>query len=395
MSYFAPYLDETGIHMPTYSDRMDALITGYRQIFGSDIYLGEDSQDYELLSLFAKAMDDCSALMLDIYNSRNPNWASGAALDTLLPLAGIRRNAATFSTVTLDLTGVPESSLAAGMLVRDAQGYSWRTTEPVTFDASGNAQAAAQCTEAGAILASTGTITIIETPTSTWYTAINNVDATPGRNTETDASVRVRRAAAVSLPGRGTVESIRAALINLNGVEHVSVLENTGSETDPNGLPPHSICALVSGGTDADIASVVFRKKSPGIATYGNASAIYQDEYGIQNTVRFSRPELVPVTVTINLRALTGWGGSYMSDAIKESIAAYVESIGIGESLIVSALWGEAFRANSGSIPAFSITGITARATSEAATSDTLEAAYDTKFVTDADHITINVTGGT
>lgn len=394
MSYFAPFLDDAGIHMPTYADRMDALITGYKQIFGNDVYIGEDSQDYELLSLFAKAMDDCSALMMDVYNARNPNWASGAALDALLPLAGIRRNAATYSKVSLGLTGLAGSTLAAGMLIRDAQGYSWRTDAPVTFGSGGTATVDATCTEAGAILASAGTITIIETPTATWYTATNAADAIPGLDVETDASVRVRRSASVSLSGRSTIESLHAALINLDGVEHVSVLENTTDSTDENGLPAHSICALVSGGESSDIAATIFRKKAPGIGTYGSSAVTHRDEYGRNNVVRFSRPNEVTATITISVKALAGWGGSYMQDAIREAIEAYVQSVGIGESLIVSALWGVAFQASTGSVPAFSITSISASCTGQSATTDTLEAAYNTKFVTDAAHITINVTGG-
>ena len=34
MSYFAPYIDSSGIHMPTYEDRLEDLVTAYRNIFG-------------------------------------------------------------------------------------------------------------------------------------------------------------------------------------------------------------------------------------------------------------------------------------------------------------------------------------------------------------------------
>ena len=36
MSYFAPYIDGTGIHMPTYEDRLEDLTEAYRTIFGID-----------------------------------------------------------------------------------------------------------------------------------------------------------------------------------------------------------------------------------------------------------------------------------------------------------------------------------------------------------------------
>ena len=72
MSYFAPYLDGTGIHMPTYEDRMEDLREAYRNIFGTESELDPAVPDYQLLSVFAKALDDTSALVLQVYNSRIP-----------------------------------------------------------------------------------------------------------------------------------------------------------------------------------------------------------------------------------------------------------------------------------------------------------------------------------
>ena len=91
MSYFAPYIDGTGVHMPTYEDRLDDLVTAYRNIFGVEAELSASVPDYQLLSVFAKALDDTSALVVQDFNSRNPMIASGAALDLLLPQYGITR----------------------------------------------------------------------------------------------------------------------------------------------------------------------------------------------------------------------------------------------------------------------------------------------------------------
>ena len=77
MSYFAPYIDASGIHMPTYEDRLQDLLSAYRTIFGQEAELSPAVPDYQLLSVFAKALDDTSALVLQAYNSRNPLYASG------------------------------------------------------------------------------------------------------------------------------------------------------------------------------------------------------------------------------------------------------------------------------------------------------------------------------
>lgn len=89
--YFAPYIDETGVHLPTYEDRLAKLLDDYRTIFGSDLVLTEDTQDYQFCSVFAKALDDLSSLMLESYAARDPDLASGQSLDLLLPLNNISR----------------------------------------------------------------------------------------------------------------------------------------------------------------------------------------------------------------------------------------------------------------------------------------------------------------
>ena len=60
MAYFNPYIDGTGIHVPTYNDIRDELISQMKQIFGSDIYIDEDSMDYQQISIFAKKIYDAN-----------------------------------------------------------------------------------------------------------------------------------------------------------------------------------------------------------------------------------------------------------------------------------------------------------------------------------------------
>ena len=93
MAYFAPYIDASGLHLPTYEERLEELTGAYRSIFGIESELSASVPDYQLLSVFAKALDDVSALVLQAYNSRNPAYATGQALDLLLPQYGITREA--------------------------------------------------------------------------------------------------------------------------------------------------------------------------------------------------------------------------------------------------------------------------------------------------------------
>ena len=146
MAYFAPYIDDTGIHMPTYEDRLEDLVSAYRNIFGIEAELSASVPDYQLLSVFAKALDDVSALCLQAYNSRNPLYAAGSALDLLLPQYGMVReagetDASVRARIRNSLAGRSSGSydallaaVKAANAVRDARLY---VNETETTDANG------------------------------------------------------------------------------------------------------------------------------------------------------------------------------------------------------------------------------------------------------------------
>lgn len=43
MTYFKPYVDSTGLHIPTYNDILEDMIAAMKQIYGDDIYLDNSS----------------------------------------------------------------------------------------------------------------------------------------------------------------------------------------------------------------------------------------------------------------------------------------------------------------------------------------------------------------
>ena len=207
-----PSIDADGIHIPTYQDTLDELIEKYNETFGSngeDVYLGEETPDYQILSVFSKFLDDYASVAVDTYNSRNPNFATGPSLDLLLPLNGMTRNPATKSTVTLKVSGLSGYVLAAGSQAIDDNGYIWSTTEEVTFTGVSNKiSVGATCDTAGAISAPAGTINKQYKPEVGWSTVENDIDATLGKNRETDAEVRERRNKLFSRTASGTAEAI-------------------------------------------------------------------------------------------------------------------------------------------------------------------------------------------
>ena len=124
MSYFAPYVDETGLHIPTYNDILEKRLNDARNIFGQDIYLGNDSADYQLIAVEALALYDAMQAVQLAYNQFCPSTAVGVGLSNLVQINGIRRLAASYSTCDVTLTGTSAATIVNGV-VQDVSGYKW------------------------------------------------------------------------------------------------------------------------------------------------------------------------------------------------------------------------------------------------------------------------------
>lgn len=345
MAYTAPGIDSAGLHVPEYEDIKQRLLDSFRQIFGADLYLGEDTQDYQMIAEFSDCLDDVYSLIIEAYNSRNPNYATGTALDMIIALNGIRRITATYSTVLLTIFGSVGAVIPARSIVQDVAGYQWATNADAVVGSEGTVAVAATCTVAGAIAAPVGSITQIMSPTAGWISVTNEAEAVAGQNTETDAELHDRRAKSVANSGVSIVDAIYGNVRALNTVTKVRLYENTGSTADANGIPGHSICLCVLGGEDQEIGQTIFDKKSPGCGTYGNTTVPATDVFGNVNNVSFNRPVAVPLTIAIALKTFSGYNDGTL-ETIKTNIVEYIESLNIGDDLNVGLLWAPILAVN-------------------------------------------------
>lgn len=105
---------------------------------------------------------------------------------------------------------------------------------------------------------------------------------------------------ALSNAGRAhiNVADIVRALKSVNGVTYAKVFVNDGSTTDTNGIPAHSVAAVVDGGSDEDIADVLRTYVVPGVGTYGSTTAAANVD-GYCRTLFFTRPTYVPIKLNV------------------------------------------------------------------------------------------------
>lgn len=331
MAYFAPYIDQSGLHMPSYLDIRDDLIAEMKSIYGDDVYLGDDSQDYQLISAFASKMNDCVAFLEMVYNSYNVKTAVGTTLDNAVKLNGIERKAASYSTVELSITGTIGTIIRNGVVSDGTHRWILDDTE-FTITAS-PITTSATCEEIGAIEAVPHSISEIVNVTRGWLSVDNPNRAAVGEPVETDANLRIRQSLSVASPSVNMVESLYAGIVALENVSACKIYDNDTHTTDVNGIPPHSVSCVVEGGNSQDIAKTIYLRKGPGTGTYGTTSEVVQIETGLSHTINFYRPTDLSVDVQISITR----SNLYTSDTetkIKDAISDYFKNITIGTDIL-------------------------------------------------------------
>ncbi|EJY2291275.1 baseplate J/gp47 family protein [Salmonella enterica] len=329
-----------GSSAPDYQTILDTLTSYFQQIYGSDAYLEPDSKDGQMVALVALAVHDANNTAIAVYNCFSPATGYGAALTSNVKINGIARKGATNSTVDLLLTGTAGTTIMNGT-VKDTNNVIWRLPASVVIGVDGAVTVTAICSNSGAVAALAGTITTINTPTRGWTSVTNPAAATVGAPAETDAELRIRQGQSVAIPSITPFEGVDGAIANIAGVTRHKLYENDTGKTDGNGLPPHSISAIVDGGDVTEIARTIRGNKGQGVRTWGKTSVTVPDRYGNPHIISFSRPTDVPVYGKITLKVFAGYT-SQIGVQIQQAVADYINRLMIGDQVLLSRIYSPA-----------------------------------------------------
>lgn len=329
-----------GISAPDYQTILTTLTGYFQQIYGTDAYLDPDSKDGQMVALYALGIHDANNTAIAVYNGQSPATGIGNGLSSNVKINGIYRDPANNSTVDLLITGTIGLEIINGS-ARDANSIIWTLPASVVIGTDGTVLVTATCATAGAVAALAGTVTGINTPTRGWISVTNPNAATVGSAAETDAALRIRQAQSVALSSVTPFDALDGAIANVSGVTRHKLYENDTGSVDANGLPAHSITAVVDGGDATEIATILVRKKGQGVTPNGSTVIVVPDKYGNPHNVGFNRPVPVPVYIAISLQAFTGYTTQIGAD-IKTAIAAYINALTIGDDVLLSRVYSPA-----------------------------------------------------
>lgn len=329
-----------GISAPDYQTILTTLTGYFQQIYGTDAYLDPDSKDGQMIALYALGIHDANNTAIAVYNGQSPATGIGNGLSSNVKINGIYRGPANNSTVDLLITGTIGLEIVSGS-AKDANNIIWTLPASVVIGTGGTVIVTAMCATAGAVAALAGTITGINTPTRGWVSVTNPSAATVGSAAETDAALRIRQAQSVALASVTPFDALDGAIANISGVTRHKLYENDTGVVDSNGLPPHSITAVIDGGDATEIATTIQLKKGQGVTPNGTTHISVADKYGNPHVIGFNRPIPVPVYIAISLQAFTGYT-TQIGEDIKTAIAAYINALTIGDDVLLSRVYSPA-----------------------------------------------------
>lgn len=192
-----------------------------------------------------------------------------------------------------------------------------------------------QALEEGPKVGNANTVTKIVTPVAGLLSTYNPSQLAIGRTRESDEDYRLRIASSRVISGKATVPAIEANLRNVPGVLYASVIENDTDAVDSEGRPRKSIEAIVDGGTDDAVGTVLWSTKAAGMQTVGNTFITIVDTDNQPQTVYFSRP--VPLYIAVRI-TYTKYDEEIFpddtgEDYMRQAVVDYVASLGLSKDL--------------------------------------------------------------
>lgn len=313
-------ITNAGFEVASYPEIREALVQRMKEIYGSDIDVSTGSADGIWIESLSLVINNILQSFLQLNANLNPDTATGIYLDVLSSLTNVIRKRATKSKASVlllnngaeDVT-INQSSDVPFQLV-DKAGVTWSvTSQNVTLvgtktrDANKEKYASykgesviCECDEYGAIRAEKGWI-------DNTMELIGNIIVTQekaaqvGSNVESDSELRARRNSYLASNSRTVTEGLTSSLLDITGIKDCIVYSNnTNGEIhtdsgDRTPIPAHSIYVVLRyddfvSVSDSDVASIIYNKMTPGIATTKPSDESTAITYNMMTDVGIAQP---------------------------------------------------------------------------------------------------------
>lgn len=270
---------------------------------------------------------------------RDPDKATGAALESLSKLTGTERRGASFSVTQLTNQLTAGTTLLAGAHFAQVAGdpdNRWTPVADFTAPSTGLHAIPFRAEFAGPVNATLNSINVITTPVTGWTGITASTVPTMGHWIDNDTTLRARREQSLTQTGGGTKKAIRADVLAIPGVLSAIVLANTREYTDADGVPPFSVEVVIWDGatplvSNTTIAEAIYQSVGTTVPTAGDITVPITEYDGKILDIKFSRVSMLNVYLDVFLTTGVGYVGD---TAVKDYIVAQSQAYGVGDDIV-------------------------------------------------------------
>ncbi len=188
-----------------------------------------------------------------------------------------------------------------------------------------------------AVVQAVNDLNVIQSPVLGWFEVYNPYDSLASTELESDTELRSRYKFSKSFIQTGNREAMYTALYSLSGVRYVNVQENI-QDVPFEGRSAHGIVVTVLGGDEQDIAEAIDKYRAFAY-TDGSLEVGLFDINGTPYSVRFNRPEIVPIQIKLSLTTDTNVFPTDGILRIQNALIDYVSKLNVGEDVVWSKLF--------------------------------------------------------
>jgi len=243
-------------------------------------------------------------------NQVDPAFAQGRMQDAIGRIYNIERQSSQPTVVSAVCAGLTGVIIPVGALAVAQDGNVYQCTQEGEIPVGGSITLPFACTVTGSIPCPDGSLNKIYKSINGWESIVNLTDGVLGRDVESRAEFEERRQLSVALNSRGSMPSIRGAVLDVDGVLDAYVTENVNdTPLVINGytLAPKSLYVAAAGGDPDAVALAIWTKKSPGCAYNGSTVIVVTDTSSGYSfpyptyTVKYQIPDALEVLFAVTL----------------------------------------------------------------------------------------------
>lgn len=335
MAEYYDYVTGRGVIVPDTSTVLGDVQDEFKAVFGGDLDVSPETVQGRIIEMITRSRLFTIQACAYVSNMLNLNTANGFVLDDLGSLFLLSRQPATYTTVSVVLSGVNGTIVPEGTRLKSTGGEIFVNTEDFTIGGELN-YATFRAENKGVVACPANTLTIILDAVNGLETANNPGSGILGRELESDSAFRIRIRDSLNVNSIAVISAIKANLEQIQGVVGTYLYDNySGSDVvvDDITVPAHSILAIVDGGEKEEIAQVLYNKKTIGTGYLSTTTdpdieivteTVLDPVYGTAYVVKFARPKIVNLDVEITV-ARQNYTGSDLESDVKNAIVEWAE----------------------------------------------------------------------